>query len=83
MMRNHVQDLKLGLAYFTGRDKARVGPFTELRGQCWPLFFGSLEALRPVLVFRAARIPAAWWWPQLSFSLLGVPHVVLRTKRSS
>ncbi|CAE7821762.1 SEC14 [Symbiodinium sp. KB8] len=32
------EDLKLGLAYFTGRDKA----------------------LRPVLVFRAARIPAAW-----------------------
>ena len=29
MMRNHVQDLKLGLAYFTGRDKARVGPFTD------------------------------------------------------
>ncbi|CAE7434019.1 unnamed protein product [Symbiodinium natans] len=32
------EDLQLGLAYFTGRDKA----------------------LRPVLVFRAARIPAAW-----------------------
>jgi len=36
--RDMAEDLQLGLAYFTGRDKA----------------------LRPVLVFRAARIPAAW-----------------------
>jgi len=35
---NMAEDLKLGLVYFAGRDKA----------------------LRPVLVFRASRIPAAW-----------------------
>lgn len=33
-----LEDLRLGLVYFTGRDKA----------------------LRPILVFRASRIPAAW-----------------------
>jgi len=35
---NMAEDLRLGLVYFAGRDKA----------------------LRPVLVFRASRIPAAW-----------------------